>query len=335
MYRSVSILILFFILSIFIPNTLLAQALIGGTPLYLTINPENPSPEDFVTASIQSYSTDLNVADISWFVNNSLVKRGIGVKAVSFTLGKAGSQTNVSVVVRSSEGFVLEESKQINPAHVSLVWEADTYTPPFYKGKALNSHQGILRISALPDFINSNGTRTPASQLVYKWKQNGTALADASGYGKQTITLEGGVIIRPFTIDVEVTKPDSPLKGTATIVIASTEPKLLMYENSPAYGVRFSTALGQDFNLNKDEVTLVAIPYFFSVQSPEELKYTWLMNSRELGRSESEISFRNEAGVSGVSKLSVKAENILKFLQFGSQNTSIKFETLVEGGSIF
>lgn len=325
-----------FALCIIVPQISSAQAIIGGTPLYLTINPENPSPEESVTAGVQSYSTDLNVADISWFVNNSLIKRGIGAKNVSFSLGKAGSETNVSVVIQSQEGFILEESLSINPVRVTLTWEADTYTPPFYKGKALNSHQGSYRVIAIPEFINSNGTRTEASQLVYKWKQNSNVLATASGYGKQTLELEGGVITRPFTISVEVTKPDSSIKGFSTTNVSSIEPKLLIYEESPAYGIRFAKSLDQTFNLSREEATLVAVPYFFSVQNPEELKYTWLMNSRELDKKGSGVTFRNETGASGVSRLSVKVENVLKFLQFGSQNTSIQFEALENStGSLF
>lgn len=326
MFRIFSALVFLFALYIVAPHISSAQAIIGGTPLYLTINPENPSPEESVTASVQSYSTDLNAADISWFINSSLIRRGTGLKTITFQTGKAGSESVVSVVIQSSEGFVLESELVVRPARVSLVWEADTYTPPFYKGKALYGHQSTLHVTALPDFVTQNGTRRDPSRLVYRWKQNGSVMSEASGFGKQTFSFEGTVITRPFTVDVEVTDPNSTLKGVASLRIASSEPKLLMYEDSPLYGIRFSKALSGIFNLDKEEATLGAVPYFFSVESPEALDYTWIMNSRELGSKNSAVTFRNETGESGVSNLSVKAENKLKFLQFGSQNTSIQFE---------
>lgn len=305
----------------------LAQSTGGTAPLYLNINPTNPRPEDRARASVESYSTDLNSADISWFVNDSIVDRGMGIKTILFTTGKAGSETKVSVVIQTVDGLILEKEVFIKPTSVSLIWEADTYTPPFYKGKALFSHQAVLKVTALPEFIDTNGVPVSPSQLIYKWKRNGTVMNESSGFGKQTLSVKGAVITRPFSINVEITTTDGTLKGNASMVVASTNPTLLLYEESPAYGTRFAKAITDVFNLNKEELTLIAVPYFFSVSYPDELNYSWLLNGTLID-NKNMVTFRNENNQSGTSQLSVKTENVDKFLQFGSQKSTLKFETL-------
>ena len=71
----------------------------------------------------------------------------------------------------------------INPSDIDLLWEAmDSYTPPFYKGKALPSTESQIKIVAYP---NTSGlSNTNQKNISYTWKNNYDTVGSASGYGK-------------------------------------------------------------------------------------------------------------------------------------------------------
>jgi len=306
-----------------------------GAPVYLTINPTNPGPNRDVTATLESYSTDLNTATISWFLNGVPQEKGIGVKTFTFQTGDTGKTTTVSVSAKTFDGFLIEKSLTIQSAEVDMLFEAQTYTPPFYKGKALNTHQGGLRLIALPHFIGSDGVKISPNNLVYQWKKDGVALQNSSGFGKQSVVISGGIIVRQALIEVIVSSLDGAIKGVSRRVFNTDEAKLIVYEESPLYGIRFGKGIQGSFDLSQDEVTLTAVPYFFSVESPSELKYSWLMNSRSAAESSPFITFRNETGEAGTSRISVKSESTSKILQFASRSFTIKFEGDESDSSFF
>lgn len=301
-------------------------ALFGGVagPVYFNIEPQNPGPNQAVTATLTSFSTNLDSADISWFINGALDKRGVGIKTLSFQIGDLGKTTTVSVTIRTQEGSIVEKSISISPAEIEIFVEADSYTPPFYRGKALFAHQGDARIIALPRFVNSSGTRINPANLIYTWKKNGTVAQDASGFGKQSFSVEGTVIAKPIQLEVVVSTQDSSITGTARASLFPAGAKVLVYEESPLYGIRFGTAVTNNFDLSQDEATFTAIPYFFSAKSTGSILYSWLMNNQSAGVGGS-VTFRNETGAAGLSQITVKAENTSKILQFGSKNFTVSF----------
>lgn len=328
MPKSLFLLVLFFIsvplaYAQFDPNSSFAPVVSG--PVYLDISPKEPGPNQFVTATLQSYSTDLNSATISWFVNGVLDKKGTGVKTFSFQTGDVGKTTNLRVTATTFEGAFVEKTLSVSSSEVVLFWEAEGYAPPFYRGKALYAHQGDLRVVALPRFVSSSGARINPNSLIYTWKKDGVVLQDASGFGKQTLSLTGSIISRPFTIEVTVASTDGSVKGSERTTIRSTEAKVLVYEDSPLYGIRFGKAIETVFPLAGQEASFTAIPYFFSVNNLGSAKYSWLMNSRAVGDGSATITFRNETNESGQSRVSVKAENTSKILQFGSKNFTVEF----------
>lgn len=324
--------ILFCVL-LFLLSTSGAFAQNFGAPVYLEINPKTPGPNQQVTATLTSYSTDLNAADISWFLNGALQKKGTGIKTFSFQTNDIGKTTTVSVNAVTVDGKLIEQSLTIQSAEIEMFFEADSYTPPFYKGKALYTHQGLARIVALPRFMNTEGVRINPKNLVYTWKKDGVVLQDSSGFGKQTLSLSGSIIVRPSNIEVEVSNLDGSIKSVSRRILRSTEAEVLVYEESPLYGIRFSKAIENNLDLTQAETTLVAVPYFFSISNPLQASYSWLMNSQSVGLGDS-ITFRNETEENGISRISVKAENLSKILQFGSKNFTVSFEN-EEGTNLF
>jgi hypothetical protein len=131
------------------------QSLSGQTnSLVIETDPVRPEPNQTVTVSIESYATDLSRSTISWYLNNVLTKEGTGLKQFTFKTGRAGSVSNILIVVKTSEGALLQETLNIHPASLDLVWEAQSYTPPFYKGKAFYPYQGTVKVVAMPNNCN-------------------------------------------------------------------------------------------------------------------------------------------------------------------------------------
>ena len=141
-----------------------AQTPSFGEVVLFDVSPENPRPNQIVTIDIESFSIDLDRADsITWLINNEVVSRGAGIKQMQFETGKLGSHSVIDVVVRGTSMGAITESITIAPTEVDLIWEADSYTPPFYSGKALPASDADITIVAISQFVTSSGTKLKSS----------------------------------------------------------------------------------------------------------------------------------------------------------------------------
>ena len=319
-----------FVLSIF-PSAVTAQGVPGiSNPITLSLIPENPRPNDSVTVTIQSFSVDLDAALITWTVNGKKVSSEVGQKSYSLNAGALGSVSRVDVSA-TAPGISVSESVIIRPADVSLLWESDTYTPPFYRGKALHSYNGSFRITAIPELMGTGGKLIDSKDLIYTWKKNGSVVADASGYGKnQFISAQTSYLREGEDVTVEVSAPRDSLVASRSITIRPIVPKVLFYEKNGLYGELYNRALTSRFALDADEVTLTVEPYFFSISDKRasNMSYIWKLNNREVSDfvNESEITLRREDDQAGRSELSVILQNRNKLLQGAKSNILITFD---------
>lgn len=192
---------------------------------------------------------------------------------------------------------------------IPLVWESDTYTPPFYKGKALSPSDSGSRIIALPPSTFGPDTAT------YTWKFNGRVLGSQSGVGVKTLTLAGS----PFTADrfvvVTVKSADGTQEGTGTLRIPSSKPKVLVYEDSPLSGVHFESALEEFFGQTEADISLLAYPLFFSTNDRlSGLVYKWVVGGQSISEGgEGEIVARSD--IAGTSTVQVSIRSLNNVLQ--------------------
>lgn len=292
--------------------------------------PEVPGPNEDVYIEVISYETDLNKAKITWLVNGSIVSNGTGKKSFNFKTGNQGTKTTVSVSILTIEGVSSSKDFAITPSSVDIIWQAETYTPPFYKGKALFSHESILTFLAIPHITNQNGTTLSPSNLIYTWKKNGSVLGNFSGYGKNTYSMQGSIVSRPIEITVTVTSPDTDAVGFARTVVYPVDPVVLMYEKDPLYGIRLEKSLFGTVSLeNKEEIEVVALPLFFGekVLSNNNILYDWKINNSDIDKKTLERSkiFRPIEGTSGTSYISLSAENAGSLLQTASVGFNLEF----------
>lgn len=302
----------------------------GGTSIDVQLSPENPGPDQNVTVQLESYSTDLNKAKISWAVNGKIQKTATGLRTFSFTTGSASSKTILGISIETVVGEIINKTYTIQPATVDLVWESESFVPPFYKGKALFSHQNKINFVAIPHIIGSNGQEIPAKNLIYKWTRNGTVLGDFSGYGKNTYTMIASVISRQLDVSVEVTSPDSSAVASNQTSVAPVDPMIVLYQRHPLYGIRFDQALGTNYTMDSsNEMSIVAMPFFFGITNLNNspLSFVWKLNGGTIGNGSDGRSqtFRQQEGTSGTSRVDVAIENTEKILQSASSGLNINF----------
>lgn len=326
MKRSIFILFVLFIFAF--SSSALAQFESASSDLNVSMIPENPRPNEEVTISLTSYITDINSASIRWSLNSKVMKNGIGEKTFSFITGSSGTTSTVDIVVQTNEGQTIRKTLRIKPVSVDLVWQSESYVPPFYKGKALFSYQNKITFIAMPHILNSSGQEISPKNLVYTWKMNGSVQDSASGYGKNTFTVLPTILARPMDISVVVTTIDSTSNGFANTNVAPADPSVLLYLKNPVYGIEFQKALSGTADIkDSPEIIVVAVPYFFGSTNGLDLSYNWLINGKNIDDDLTQPArvFRPAEGISGTSNISVSIENVKKVLQTAKSSFNLKF----------
>lgn len=299
----------------------------GSNNIIVTTDPTYPGANQFVKVNLESYAIDLNRSTISWFVNGQLEKEASGDKTLTFKTGPIGSNTNILILIKDNKEQTYQQTININPAEVDLVWEGQSYTPPFYKGKAIYPLQGTVKIVAIPNLV-VGGNQEPAKNLVYTWSVDGDAISQASGLGKNSMTYTGGTLPNNVKISVEVSTLDKKFNASRSISLSPQLPQLLFYENNPIYGVMYNKALSSNTALSQSEISLVGIPYFIGAKerSGNNLKYEWRQNGNIVSNSnKSTLSFKQDKGQEGVSFIGLQVSNPEKMFQMAENDISIKF----------
>lgn len=312
----------------FVPSFSEAELLTSEDDIHVKMQPELPKANQDVSINIESYITDLERAEILWYKNSKLIKRGNGETSFSFATSNLGTSDTITIQVKSSNAGLITKNIVISPAEVDLVWEADSFTPPLYKGKALNSHQSKIKIIALPNFVTENGNIIDSNNLIYTWKKDWKVQGNSSGYGKNILNIEGPQMFKDSLIILEVETVDGKLKAKGSINIEAYEPKIIFYENNPLLGVVYSQAISNQFNLRNEEIVITAQPFFFSSSdiSKGNLEYNWSMNNREISGSEKDNSITLKQGKdTGVTNLRLEIQNVYRIMQFARNSFNINF----------
>ena len=304
----------FLVLVVFWVQSVIVNAQSTDT-VSISYTPNNPSAYEEVVVRLQSSVVDLGRSDISWYLNDGLRLSGVGESRARFTTGAYGVLVNIRIVIISPEGQRIVRNFTVQPEEVDIVWEAFSYTPPYYKGKALSPSMGLVLITAMPQLADSGGNLVDPAKLIYTWKESGVALGNSSGVGKQQIILRGKALSsEPLIVNLSVSTSDGKLVANKTIAIPVHSPSISFYEKRPLEGINYEREIDDSFELIEDEVVFRAEPYFFSLDDFTNafLKYKWRMNSIEIdvesGRG-NEVTFRREENVSGKVRISLNIEN--------------------------
>ncbi len=247
--------------------------------------PETPGAYEQVKATLVSYEIDLKTLPITWKINGKKQTNGIGLKDFSFKTGPAGTTIALSaeVTTPSSDYGTIIQEKSFSPQNLDTLWEADTYTPPFYKGKALPTAQSTIKVVAYPSFF-SKGKAVNPNSLVYTWKNGYFIDQTNSGYGKRTYVYVGGYPGNTDSLTTTVSSIDKTLSIDKTTRILISTPKVLLYEDKPLGGVSYENQISNTYYFPKKQVTIHAEPFFFSFpyRNQNNGEFRWVLGGKTL-----------------------------------------------------
>ena len=321
--KKVRFLIAFAILA---PLFVSAQSIPGiQNPVSITMSPTNPAPGDAVTFTADSSSFDVNSALLTWKANGSVVSSGAGDKTVTLSAGTFGKKTTVSLSAQVASLGTFTDSVTINPAVVNLIWEAQTSVPPFYQGKALLGWGATYRVVAVPE-IYENGVAVSPSHLVYTWSKNYSVEQDQSGYGKNIYQSDGSI---NYTrggdiINVTVATSDGTVSSQGSTVVSPVTPSVLIYEESPLYGVLYNQSLSA-ITMSGDSITLAAEPFSFSNVSSALGSLVWNINGSPVSdfAGKQSITLVRQDKNAGTTELVASLQNPRALLQGAQESVTI------------
>ena len=289
----------------------------------ITMTPKTPGENQNVTVSIESYAVNLNSSSIIWYVNKDPKKQGIGEKSLALHTGNFGEKMTVDIVILSADGRKIEKQVVIAPSEIDLLWEAQTYTPPFYKGKALPTYKSLVKMTAIPRY---NSEMSDPSRFTYLWKYNRT-LGVGEGLGRTSALIDVGYAGTPIPVTLDVSLPGEDWSGSQYTTVTAKEASLVLYEQAPLLGIQFNHALRTEITGSGNQFTLRAVPYFFSKEDQEngDLFYGWTVNGATIvpGADPSILTLNKKgSGLEGFN-VSLKVQTLKHILQQGFAKTAI------------
>ena len=259
------------------------EAIEGMTTI--VVDPPTPDPYETVQISVENYVLDINSTDIFWYVDGKMLTGGPGLKKISLKVGGPGEKIHVRATIYSTKEGEISKTVTIIPLEADLLWQADTYTPPFYKGKALPTAQGTVKVVVMPNFI-LDGKRKDANKLVYIWR-NGESFAtleDNSGYGKRWARFRIENIYGDLNTSVSIyPRFQKDTVKIKKLTVNPVTPETILYENNPLYGIQYENAIGGDKVWNS-AFSVKAEPYFFSKNDVVygNISFKWTLNNELL-----------------------------------------------------
>ena len=306
-----------------------AQFSAAPDPLQFIVAPEAPGPNQLVAIEAQGVGAFLGNATVTWQVNGTTVRSGVGATTFSLTTGGVGTATREHVIINSTTNGTMTRDFVFSPSVVNLVWEARTTAPLFYKGKTLYSAGSTLKVVAYPT-VASGRSLVSADKLSYQWSREGVLDPHSSGLGKSVFAFTGDEIQNGEQVSVEVYLGGSKV-GHSEIFIPASDPSVIVYDRDPLRGELLDFALPASFNLSSKEVTLEAEPYFFAKNPAHNtLSYVWTLNGEETAGPESALgllTLRQTSAGTGAADVGVSLQNVDPnfFTQAASQSLKILF----------
>ena len=265
----------------------------GGTSdVTIAMTPSSPAPGDTVALSLESPLIDLSQSSVTWYENGKVIDQGTGDTSASVQTGALGQHMTVSAVVQTPDGTSATTQITIAPTQIDLLVDSDSYVPPFYLGRALPSAGTDLRVQAMARFKRADGSYVPSSSIVYTWKQDGRVVGNLSGTGKSSVILPAAPLYGTSEIEVDARSTDNAFSGVASVALPSTQPVVLLYQDSPLFGVMYYHALPETATIGDSEMTFAAVPYFAQASGANDprLAYAWTVNGSLIAASASDPS---------------------------------------------
>ncbi len=291
--------------------------------------PTYPRSNGKAIIKIESFTFDLTRSFVSFYLNGEVAKQGVGIKSFSFKTGDLGSSDDVKITAKTKSKGTITKEINISPSKIDIVWEADTYTPPFYKGKALQSAKSAVTIEAMPE-LYKNGVRQDPEGLYYKWERNFRVIKEGFGANGKSLTIKNTRGKKSIEVSLEVENTEGSARTKRYMEIPVSEPEILFYEKNPLMGIIYKDELGEGTQLEGEEITIDAEPYFFSMNKRDfgSMRYNWEIdgkNQEATGHLAHTLTLRRVTDNEGTMQLSLFLRNSKEILQSDGKEIDIKY----------
>ncbi len=315
---------------LFTPLNTSAQSVPGiEDTIVLSTNPTYSGPNELVIVSAESFSIDLDIATISWFIDDVLQQQTVGGKIFRFNTGALGSSSKIDVLAIIRGETLGSEQITIYPTDIDVLWQAHTFANPLYKGKREATINSIIAIEVIPHFINIIGRKLAVNELMYSWRVDKKAIPRISGKGKNKITVSQTKPIDSLSIEIEVGAIDNVLFNKRTILIPIRSSELLIYEDSPLLGVLFNKTISNLYSLISQETKFIAYPFAMSLinRNDSHINYFWRLNNKfiTLGEDRGSITVSHTGSEQGEAEISLLVENSKDMFQESKIDFRIEF----------
>lgn len=287
----------------------------------IELQPPYPRPGETVVATLNDYSSASYGANITWFVDGSLITEATNQRQATFIAGESGKPQRVQAVLSKEIGGNQTLSTSLTPIYLDLVVEPQTKTPDFYLGRALPSIGSTVNVTAL---ISGKGFTNP--DLIYTWRYGQQVLEGGSVRGQNRVS-----IITPMgdseVLSVQVAALDGTIIAQRSIYVPSVTPEVYFYEVSPLFGMKKKAAL-DGIPLISNSMIVQAVPYYLDSRvynDPAILKW-------ELGTTDIEKPSGNpyeltlqRTGTTGSVELNFHVRDTKQLLQGAEGSTRINF----------
>lgn len=250
----------------------------------LSALPASPSPNSIVTINANTPTLNKNALFFRWTVDGEYRPdlSGDGKNSIGLTVGEVGSVTRVRLDI-SGEGSGTD-SLEIPVSDLALTWFAETYAPPWYKGKALPIPASVVSVVAVPQIILGRTSLKP-EELIYKWALDDEGFI-RSGKGEQVFRIKiSDYPETTHTVSVSVTDAGGRVQKEGMVFITAVRPKGVIYSVSPLGGIETRSAKSYFATDKRGLFDFTIEPFFFPVSSRKALFYGWELNRNKVAGS--------------------------------------------------
>lgn len=280
------------------------------TSVSLDVSPENADIGDIITITASSYSEDLARANFTWTANNKVIKTGIGASVISFKKLASMPLVTIGVTINLPGGDTIQQSVDITNQSLDLIWEAiDSYTPPFYKGKALPIQESSVRFSPIASRGSSFGSNGNKNN-IYTWSRANEVVSTVSGTGKDSYPIVMDYLSDQEQIGVRVEGIKNNSIQTTDLTLKPFDPKILLYKKNNTGGILWNKTVNEPIN-SENPTTIFASPYFITPKNLKNVDVTWTQDNNTIANG----SYLTIGPSTSKSSIEITAENVKTFFQ--------------------
>ncbi|MBI5470417.1 hypothetical protein HY968_03850 [Candidatus Kaiserbacteria bacterium] len=304
----------------------------------ITMSPLSPAAGDTVHLTAESPIFELAESMITWSIEEKTIAEGKGMTEASVTIDTKGTPIAITVSAVDQNWGIAQKSAVVSPPQIDILFDADTFVPPFYRGRVIPSAEAMLHLQALVRFMRGDGSLTPDSAIFYSWKRNGAPMGSVSGPGRSMITVPAPALFGTDTLSLDARSDDGTFSGTKSVSIPSREPIVVLYEDNPLFGILFHKAIPRTSGVAETRMTLAAIPYFATAKNADDplLRYAWSVNGQSIGSSKtqpSELTVNADRG--GVAEIGLSLSHANNLFLGALGQWSVEFSSSKAAADVF